>query len=186
RARRSLRPGQLTPQPCAPGHSGRVRQPGATCRPDPDRSRTFPGNPRPPRHGVRREVGERADRFPSIDPGPTPGPIDKERFMAPTTEKPAGHKSGAEQTLLLVATRKGAWLYYGDKTRETWRTDGPHFLGHIINHLLLDPRDGRTLLAAAKTGHLGPTIFRSTDFGRNWQEAARPPAFATAADGSGR
>jgi hypothetical protein len=31
--------------------------------------------------------------------------------------------------------------------------DGPHFLGHIIHHLVLDPRDGRTLLAAAsKTG----------------------------------
>ena len=29
-------------------------------------------------------------------------------------------------------------------------------LGHIINHLVLDPRDGRTLLAAANTGHLGP------------------------------
>ena len=106
--------------------------------------------------------------------------------MASNTEKPAVQKPGAHQTLLLVATRKGAWFYYADKARQTWRTDGPHFLGHIINHVLLDPRDGRTLLAAAKTGHLGPTVFRSTDFGRNWQEAARPPAFAPVADGSGR
>ena len=53
-----------------------------------------------------------------------------------------------------------------------WRADGPHFLGHIIHHLVLDPRDGRTLLAAAKTGHLGPTVFRSTDLGRTWKEAA--------------
>ncbi|MDP3511980.1 MAG: glycosyl hydrolase, partial [Sulfuritalea sp.] len=89
-------------------------------------------------------------------------------------------------TLLLVATRKGAWLYHGDPARANWHTDGPHFLGHIISHMVLDPRDGRTLLAAAKTGHLGPTIFRSTDLGRNWKEAARPPAFATVADGSGR
>jgi hypothetical protein len=49
--------------------------------------------------------------------------------------------------------------------------DGPHFLGHTISHLQLDPRDGRTLLAAAKTGHLGPTIFRSTNLGRTWKEA---------------
>ena len=42
---------------------------------------------------------------------------------------------------------------------------------------------GKTLLAAAKTGHLGPTVFRSTDLGKNWKEAARPPAFAKAADG---
>ena len=99
-------------------------------------------------------------------------------------DSPAAKTDGSRQTLLMVATRKGAWFYYGDSARQTWRTDGPHFLGHIINHLLLDPRDGRTLLAAAKTGHLGPTIFRSTDFGRTWQEAAKPPAFATVADGS--
>ncbi len=99
-------------------------------------------------------------------------------------DNPAAKTDGSRQTLLMVATRKGAWFYYGDSARQTWRTDGPHFLGHIINHLLLDPRDGRTLLAAAKTGHLGPTIFRSTDFGRTWQEAAKPPAFATVADGS--
>ena len=64
----------------------------------------------------------------------------------------------ARRTLVLVATRKGAWLLHGDSARKTWRADGPHFLGHIVNHLVLDPRDGRTLLAAAKTGHLGPTI----------------------------
>lgn len=91
--------------------------------------------------------------------------------------------SGSGQTLLMVATRKGAWFYHSDAARKAWRTDGPHFLGHVINHVVLDPRDGRTLLAAAKTGHLGPTIFRSTDLGQSWKEAARPPAFATATDG---
>ena len=86
------------------------------------------------------------------------------------------------QVLLLVATRKGAWLYHGDAARTHWRVDGPHFLGHIICHLVLDPRDGRTLLAAARTGHLGPTIFRSTDLGKSWNEAKRPPAFAAAGE----
>jgi len=85
--------------------------------------------------------------------------------------------------LLLVATRKGAWIYHGDASRRQWRADGPHFLGHIIHHLVLDPRDGKTLLVAASTGHLGPTIFRSTDFGRSWQEASQPPAFAKAGEG---
>ena len=89
----------------------------------------------------------------------------------------------ARRVLLLVATRKGAWLYHGDLARKTWRADGPHFLGHVVSQLALDPRDGRTLLAAAKTGHLGPTVFRSTDRGRSWKEAARPPAFAKAAEG---
>ena len=91
--------------------------------------------------------------------------------------------AAARHVVVLVATRKGAWLFHGDAQRKTWRADGPHFLGHIVNHVVLDPRDGRTLLAAAKTGHLGPTVFRSTNFGRTWKEAARPPAFAKAPEG---
>ncbi len=106
--------------------------------------------------------------------------------MKRTNKKQAsGRKSAAprsRRTLVLVATRKGAWLYHGDAARKTWRADGPHFLGHVISQLVLDPRDGRTLLAAAKTGHLGPTVFRSTDLGRTWKEAVKPPAFAKAAD----
>jgi photosystem II stability/assembly factor-like uncharacterized protein len=94
--------------------------------------------------------------------------------------KPAARRAASTATrlVILVATRKGAWLFHGDGRRKTWAADGPHFLGHNISHVQLDPRDGRTLLAAAKTGHLGPTIFRSTDLGRSWKEARQPPAFA--------
>jgi hypothetical protein len=97
-----------------------------------------------------------------------------------------GAKKAGSRVAMLVATRKGAWIFRADPSRRTWRADGPHFLGHTIHHLVLDPRDGRTLLAAAKTGHLGPTIFRSTDFGKTWKEAKQPPAFTKKADGSGR
>jgi hypothetical protein len=95
---------------------------------------------------------------------------------------PASPKS-AKGLVILVATRKGAWLFHSDSKRKAWVADGPHFLGHNISHVALDPRDGRTLLAAAKTGHLGPTVFRSTDLGRTWKEARQPPAFAKPAAG---
>ncbi|MEW6682442.1 MAG: glycosyl hydrolase [Nitrospirota bacterium] len=110
------------------------------------------------------------------------------RTQKPTARvKRAARPRPSRRVLVLAATRKGAWLFHGDTTRRTWRADGPHFLGHIINHIVLDPRDGRTLLAAAKTGHLGPTVFRSTDLGKTWKEAAKPPAFDKARDGeSGR
>ena len=81
---------------------------------------------------------------------------------------------------LLIGTRKGAWIYRSDAQRQTWSVQGPIFLGHIVNHLVLDPRDGKTLLMAASTGHLGPTIFRSTDGGVTWAEAQQPPAFPKA------
>ena len=107
--------------------------------------------------------------------------------MASSSGKSTEKKStSSARVLVMVATRKGAWLFHSDAARKTWRADGPHFLGQIINHMMLDPRDGKTLLAAAKTGHLGPTIFRSTNLGRTWKEATRPPAFAPAPDGNGR
>ena len=62
----------------------------------------------------------------------------------------AAAPAAAKRTVVLVATRKGGWLYHGDAARRTWKIDGPHFLGHTISHLVLDPRDNRTLLAAAK------------------------------------
>jgi hypothetical protein len=96
---------------------------------------------------------------------------------------PARHGAAAARVALLVGTRKGAFIFHGDGARRTWRVDGPHFLGHIVHHLVLDPRDGRTMLMASRTGHLGPTIYRSTDMGRTWQEASRPPAFPKAAEG---
>src|SRR6266404_4360443 len=111
--------------------------------------------------------------------------------MARNSKKPVGRTRDrgtraprGPRVLVMVATRKGAWLYQGDAARETWRADGPHFLGHIFSHLVLDPRDRRTLLAAAKTGHLGPTVFRSTDRGRTWKEAAKPPAFPKVPEGT--
>lgn len=102
--------------------------------------------------------------------------------LSPTPKAATASGSPAElsRLVLLVATRKGAWLFHGDSKRQTWAVDGPHFLGHTISHAQLDPRDGRTLLAAARTGHLGPTVFRSTDLGRTWKEAQQPPAFAKA------
>ncbi len=85
---------------------------------------------------------------------------------------------------LLVATRKGLFvLASGD--RGAWTIEGPHFLGHIVHHAVLDPRDGRTLLAAVRAGHLGPTLYRTEDLGASWSEAGRPPAFRKKPGGDG-
>ena len=87
--------------------------------------------------------------------------------------------------VLLVGTRKGAFLYHADARRATWRVDGPHQFGAEVHHMVMDPRDRKTILMAAKTGHLGPTVFRSTDFGKTWAEASQPPAFRKTASGDG-
>ena len=94
----------------------------------------------------------------------------------------AARKAPARPTRLLIATRKGLWTLTSDTSRNGWKLAGPQFLGHIVHHAIADRRDDRLHLAAARTGHLGPTIFRSQDRGRTWKEAVRPPAFARGSD----
>ncbi len=108
----------------------------------------------------------------------------KQSAKKPARARKTKRSAKPRQVVVLVATRKGAWLYRGDSARKSWRADGPHFLGHIINHVVLDPRDQKTLLAAAKPGHLGPTVFRPTYPGKTWKEAAKPPAFPKAPEGT--
>ena len=87
------------------------------------------------------------------------------------------------QLRILVATRKGLFALGADRGRRKWSMSGPDFLGQIVNHAVLDPRDGRTALAAVRAGHLGPTVYRSEDAGRSWKESEKPPAFEKAAPG---
>ena len=99
---------------------------------------------------------------------------------------PASTTSGSPATgsvAVLIGTRKGAFLLRGDRARRRWKLSAPMYLGHIVHHMVLDPRDRRTVLMAASTGHLGPTIFRSTDLGKTWKEAKKPPAFAKVPEG---
>ncbi|MGQ0824879.1 MAG: glycosyl hydrolase [Actinomycetota bacterium] len=80
--------------------------------------------------------------------------------------------------VLVVGTRKGVWTLNADTGRKQWTPSDPMFLGHIAQHVVLDPRDRRTLVSAMATGHLGPTVMRSEDMGQSWKEASAPPAFA--------
>jgi photosystem II stability/assembly factor-like uncharacterized protein len=85
--------------------------------------------------------------------------------------------TGPPGPVLLVGTRKGAFVASSDPRRGSWTVSEPMFLGHIAQHLVLDPRDRQRLVLAAGTGHLGPTIFHSDDLGTTWTESIRPPAF---------
>lgn len=85
---------------------------------------------------------------------------------------------------LLVGTKKGAFILKSDTQRKQWQQSDPIFLGHIIHHFIADPRDAKVCLMAAKTGHLGPTVFRSLDGGAKWTEASKPPAFSSTNTGA--
>ena len=95
----------------------------------------------------------------------------KARSTARKTAGPTG------QLALLVGTAKGGFALVANANRSKWTLEGPFHLGARTHDLRLDPRDGRTLLASSTGGHLGPTIYRSTDRGKSWDEAKRPPRF---------
>jgi photosystem II stability/assembly factor-like uncharacterized protein len=84
---------------------------------------------------------------------------------------------------LWIATRKGAFALRSDASRRSWKLKGPQFLGHVLHHIVQDPRDPKVVLMAAKTGHLGPTMYRSSDRGKKWVEVKQPPAFRKAGEG---
>ena len=110
--------------------------------------------------------------------------MSKKTSTKSSSKKPTLKSS--KNVFVLVGTRKGAFILKSDGKRQKWTVNGPHFLGCIIHHIVMDPRDQKTLMATVRTGHLGPTIYRSSDFGKTWIEAQKPPAFAKKTDGKGR
>jgi photosystem II stability/assembly factor-like uncharacterized protein len=83
---------------------------------------------------------------------------------------------------LLVGTRKGAFFLDTADEGKSWKLSGPTYLGHIVYHIVADPDNSKVMLMAAKTGHLGPTMFRTEDGGATWMEASAPPAFPKVED----
>ena len=78
---------------------------------------------------------------------------------------------------LRVGTRKGAWTLAADSRDgrlEAVGTDDAR-PRHPARHGR--PRDPSRVLIAARTGHLGPTVMRSSDGGATWTESTKPPAF---------
>ncbi len=84
---------------------------------------------------------------------------------------------GSSAPVLLIGTAKGGFLLSSKGGRKGWELTGPFHLGSQVHDFRLDPRDGRTLLLCSTGGHLGPTIFRSSDRGKTWKEAKKPPQF---------
>lgn len=66
-------------------------------------------------------------------------------------------------TVVLVGTKKGGFLFHS-QDRRRWSMVGPWVKGMPVYHMILDPRDGRTVYAAAPNpGEVwGPALYRGT------------------------
>ena len=92
--------------------------------------------------------------------------------------KPAARSTRQDKTrvLVLVGTRKGAFIFESGRARKQWKLSGPHFAGWGVNYLALDQRQGQpgTLFAALNHDVYGANIHRSPDLGQTWQMADGP------------
>ena len=70
--------------------------------------------------------------------------------------------------LVLAGTRKGAFIFESDPSRQEWRTSGPHFPGWSLTHMKVDARNGQ-LYAALSHDVYGSNIHRSADLGQHWE-----------------
>ena len=87
----------------------------------------------------------------------------------------------SSKTLVMLGTKKGAFLLESRDGRRTWRTTGPHFKGSQVFHAVYDRRNDK-IFAAVDSEVWGPTIASSTDLGKSWKEAEKPPKFPRGSD----
>jgi photosystem II stability/assembly factor-like uncharacterized protein len=75
------------------------------------------------------------------------------------------------KTLLMVGTRKGAFLLESDADRRDWTLRGPFCESWPVFHAVHDAGSG-ALYAAAASEWFGTTIWRSPDLGESWEQSS--------------
>lgn len=74
-------------------------------------------------------------------------------------------------TLLLVGTIKGAFIFRSDGARKEWEVAGPYFPGRSVYAMNFDGRNGRQRLwAAVNSSYWGSFLSSSNDFGKTWSD----------------
>lgn len=80
--------------------------------------------------------------------------------------------------IVLVGTRKGAFVISADQSRKDWAITGPHHAGSDVFHLAYDGRQTGKVYAAVNNLIWGPQVEISPDLGQTWVSASRPPRFS--------
>ena len=76
------------------------------------------------------------------------------------------------RTLLLVGTRKGAFILDGGADRSDWSVSEPLCEGWPIHDLQWDPATG-SIYAGGGSSWFGPAVFRSDDLGETLDATRR-------------
>ena len=85
--------------------------------------------------------------------------------------------SSNNKVLVLVGTRKGAFIFSSDRDRKTWQISDLMFKSWNVMHTTLDRRD-RRLHAAVVLEVYGPSTHYSDDLGATWVRSTQIPEFS--------
>jgi photosystem II stability/assembly factor-like uncharacterized protein len=82
----------------------------------------------------------------------------------------------AKQVLILLGTKKGAFILESEPARRSWALRGPFCNTWPINHVVADPASG-TLYGGGGNEWFGPAVWRSVDLGANWSHSSAGLAY---------
>ena len=80
------------------------------------------------------------------------------------------------KVLLLVGTKKGAFLVESNDGRRSWTIKGPFCETWPIQHMIADPAE-RTIYAAGGNAWFGPAVWKTTDLGETWTHSSAGLAY---------
>ena len=83
----------------------------------------------------------------------------------------------ANKVLLLLGTKKGAFIAESDDARASWELRGPYCETWPINHVIADPGTG-AIYAGGGNAWFGPAVWKSPDFGASWTHSSEGLAYA--------
>ena len=87
----------------------------------------------------------------------------------------------AKRVLVLVGTRKGAFILEGRADRKSWELKGPFCATWPMNHVVGDVATG-TIYGAGGNEWFGPAIWKSTDLGESWTHSSEGLAYEAGAE----
>jgi photosystem II stability/assembly factor-like uncharacterized protein len=80
------------------------------------------------------------------------------------------------KVLVLLGTKKGAFLLEGDRERRSWRLRGPYCETWPMNHVVGDPATG-TIYGGGGNEWFGPAVWKSADLGASWTHSSQGLAY---------
>jgi photosystem II stability/assembly factor-like uncharacterized protein len=83
----------------------------------------------------------------------------------------------AEKVLILVGTKKGAFILESDAKRRSWSLRGPLCEAWPIQHMVGNPETG-AIYAGGGNEWFGPAVWKSTDLGESWTHSSQGLAYA--------